>query len=135
MAWSTIPGEICRRFRMVDDITDRVGERIHYQELPQSSTYPHIWFEKTGSESDDMLEGLGPAVERYMVEIIGDEFDTDLVDAVVGTLRNLDGPIGTGVVFVTHIDDADDDYLFKSTESDKLFMQALRVSVYHDNEF
>jgi hypothetical protein len=135
MAWNTLPLEIRGRLLMVDDITDRVGERIHYQELPQSSKYPHIWFERSGTETDELLDTLGPAVERFTLEIIGDEFDSELIDAVIGTLQNLDGPVGTGTVFVTHIDDADDDYLFKSSESDKLFMHALRVSVYHDNEF
>lgn len=135
MAWTTLPLEIRSRLLLTTDITDRVGERVHYDHLPESSSLPHIWFQRTGVETDDLLEGQGPAIDRYTVEIVGEVFDTTLIDAVVETIKNMDGPVGSGVVFLTFVDDADDDYVFKSAESDQLFMHALRVSVHHDNEF
>jgi hypothetical protein len=135
MAWNTLPLEIRSRLLLVDAIRERVGERVHYQQIPEPSVMPHVWFMRTGVDTDDLLLGDGPATDRYIVEIVSDVFDTELVDAIVATLKDMDGPLGDGVVFLTFVDDADDDYVFKSAESDHLFMHALRVSVYHDNEF
>lgn len=135
MTTSLLPIEIATRLKLVTAITDRVGSRVHYQELPQSSTYPHIWFTRTGVDNEPFLGGeTGITDESFSLEIVSDTDESTLLDSVIETLENLDGNVGDGVVFMTQVEDQSDDYFFESDDGDADYRHALRITITHDGE-
>lgn len=135
MSWSDLPNAIRARLIASPDVTAIVGNRVHYQKVPQTSAYPHVWFNRSSIDGDPCLSGeSGMQVDTFMVEIVDEQYNEDLMNAVATALGNFDGPVQAGMVFLTDIDEADDDYLFRSASDEGLFLHAFRVSVHHDGE-
>lgn len=132
MAWFDIPKAMRARLLATTAVTDVVASRVHYQELPQESVYPHVWFTRTSRDEDDALEGGHLVQERFAIEIVGLEDMEGLVDAIFGQLEPWRETLGGGQeIQLVDIEDADDDYVFRSVgEGDPTYLHALSVVVY-----
>lgn len=132
MSWFDTPRMI--RAALLDNATviAAVVDRVHYQQLPQESTLPHVWFSRNSKTEDDMLsDDEGLIIETYSVEIISTTNAEDLVDAVADTLAALEGESGDQFVSLVDVTDADDQYQFQSAGAgDAAYLHALQLTVY-----
>lgn len=114
-----------------------VDENIHYKGLPSQSTFPHIWFSLVGREKEETLDGTGLTYYRYSMELVsfGDSTFPDgrgeeLADAVYDALNEVTDSLGDFAIDSAYIEDADDNYVFKSVDSDeRLFLKAFDLLV------
>jgi hypothetical protein len=133
MAWNDVARKLREELLGNSTISTAVGNRVHYQILPEGSVYPHIWFTREGTSQEDSLDGdSGLTTVDFTFEVISDTNAEALVDAIVDALKPIEGDI-TGGEYISLVDltDADDGYLFKSAGDDiPAFMHALRVTVF-----
>jgi hypothetical protein len=131
VAWFDIPRAMRELLLTNTELVTAVSNRVHYQELPQASAYPHVWFTRTGRNEDDALEGGHLVTERFTVEVVGDSDVEGLLDAIFDTLSNWRASVGDKDIQLVDVEDADDDYIFRSVgESEPTYMHALQVVVY-----
>lgn len=131
MSYSTVP-KLIRLYLASDPvIAAKVGSRIHYQTVPQESVYPHIYYSRTGKDNDTLLDGSsGRTTERFTLELVAQAFDEELCDAVESVLQTIETTYEDVTVDCTDVEDVDDNYAFKSADSDALFMHGFTVAVY-----
>jgi hypothetical protein len=113
-------------------IAEKIGDRIHYQTIPQNSPLPHLYIARQDEDnSEKLLDGSnGVTEDRYILELVANEFDDDLVTAVKAAI-NLDGFDYEGLtIFTSDVSGVSDDYLFRSADSDALFMNGLVLTIY-----
>lgn len=132
MSWFDLPKALRTALLASPAIAEAVGSRLHYQELPQSSDYPHVWFTRSSRDEENCVDGSPELiVERFSFEIVSDSDAETLVDALVDTLAEFEGDVGDKYVQLVEVEDADDDYLYQSIgEGDPDYLHALRVAVY-----
>ncbi len=132
MGWFDIPNAIRAALIADTQLNTLVANRIHYQEIPTESQYPHIWFARTGREQDDLLDASEEMTqERFSFEIVGQADCESVVDRVIAVLNQFEGQVGARDVQLVDIDDADDDYLFKSIgEGEPDYLHALQVTIF-----
>jgi hypothetical protein len=136
MSWFDLPKALRTALLAVPAISDALGtdveSRLHYQELPQSSAYPHVWFSRSGRDESKFVDGSDEMrVERFSFEVVSDSDAETLVDAIVDTLTVYEGNVGFKYVQLVEVEDADDDYIFQSIgEGEPDYLHALRVAVY-----
>lgn len=132
MSWFDLPKTLRTRLTQNATIADEVQGRIHYQELPPESTYPHIWFARSSRDRDRTLDNEEEmVVERFSLEIVSDSDCEEIVDGVVESLEAFEGQYGTRIVQLVEIEDADDDYQFQSIGDDLPdYVHALQIAVY-----
>lgn len=113
-------------------VAEKVSDRIHYQQLPQKSVYPHIYLARNGRDTEALVSGEdGIVIERYIAELVtATRFDEALCDAVQSVLTTLECSYEGVTVHLTELEDVDDNYVFKSADSDALFLHGFRVAVY-----
>lgn len=130
--WFALPEYIRTRLLAVPAIASAVGERIHYQELPSDSEYPHVWFARSSRDREPLLDGeFGDTVERFAIEIVSDTDAGALVGSIAETLESLSGEFDDSLIQLIEVEDADDDYYFQSIGEDiPDYTHALRVAVY-----
>jgi len=109
----------------------KIGARIHYQTVPQKSVYPHVFFTRQNENGDKLLDGSDDIIEdSYIFEIVDNEFDDDLI-TTIKTALDFDGfDYGNLTVFISDISSVSDDYLFRSADSDALFMHGLVLTIH-----
>lgn len=137
MAESDLPKAIRKHLLADATIASLVGQRIHYKGIPEKSAFPHIFFYKRGRTTDDTLDGDGIVYNRFAVEIVGEQTVADpdgkgeaVADAVFARLHNSSGPFDTLEIDSAFVEDADDNYVFKSVDSDdRLFLKAYDLLV------
>lgn len=133
MSYDSLPNEIHLRLTNDATVAGLVADRIHYQVIPQSSAYPHVWFNRTGDDGEKTLDGQrGLATEYFAVEVISETSVGPIVDAVAAVINAIEGPVGNGVVQLVEINNMSDDYAFRSADGDALFMHAFEVEIHHD---
>lgn len=132
MSWFDLPKALRTALLASPEVSSMVGSRLHYQELPQSSEYPHIWFARSSRDATNCMDGSPElTVERFSFEIVSDVDAESLVDALVDTLTDFEGNVGDKYVQLIEVEDADDDYIFQSIgESEPDYLHALRVAAY-----
>ncbi len=132
MSWFDLPKELRSRLLAVPAIADAIDQRLHYQELPQASAYPHVWFTRSSRDETNCIDGSPELiVERFSFEIVSDSDAETLVDALVDTLTEFEGDVGDKYIQLVEVEDADDDYIFQSVgEGEPDYLHALRVAVY-----
>lgn len=132
MAWFDIPKAIRARLLADDTLAPLVATRVHYQELPQSSDFPHVWFTRSGRQKDECLDGTEEmTIEQFSFEIVSDEDAEAVIDALVASLESFTGDVEGRDVQLVEINDANDDYIFQSVgESEPDYLHALQVAVY-----
>lgn len=112
-------------------VAGKTGGRIHYQTIPGKSIYPHLFFTRQNEDSERLLDGSDDITEdSYVFELVDRAFDDDLVTAIKRVLE-LDGfDIGTLTIFTSNVTSVSDDYLFRSADSDALFLNGLVLTIY-----
>ena len=131
MSHATLPDFLISALKADTVIVNKVANRIHYQTVPQTSQYPHIYLARQGSNRDRLLNGEpGVETERFIVEIVAETFDADLCTAVRDALEFDGGQYSTYAIYMTDSEDVNDDYTFQSADSDALFLHAYVVTVY-----
>lgn len=131
---STIPDLLIDAIRLNSTLLAALGTRVHYQTIPQSSQYPHVYLARQSRDVETFLDGGdGVTEDSYVVEFVAEEYDGELCSALYTALSSIEGFLadGTTHVFCTDVTDMDDNYVFKSAESDALFLHAFQVTVYH----
>lgn len=135
MSYSTIPKLLRLALNENSVITEKVAGRVHYQQLPQKSVYPHLYVARSSRDTDGLIDGEDDVViERYVVELVANSFDADLCDAVQSVLGNLECSYEGSIVHLVDLEDVDDNYVFKSADSDALFIHGFRIAVYLTEE-
>ena len=131
MSHSSVPQMIIDLLKANAIIADKVSDRIHYQTLPQSSQYPHIYFARQNEDSETLLDGSsGTTEDSYVFELIDVAFDDELVTAIKEAIEYDGFDYGGLTIFTSNITSVSDDYLFRSADSDALFMNALVLTIY-----
>lgn len=132
MSWFDLPKELRSQLLAVPAIAAAVGDRVHYQELPQSSQYPHVWFTRSSRDESKCVDGSPElTIERFNFEVVSDADAEAVIDALVETLTAFEGDVGDRYVQLVEVEDADDDYVFQSVgEGEPDYLHALRVAVY-----
>jgi hypothetical protein len=132
MAWFDIPKAMRAALLADSQLVAIVGERVHYQEIPSESEYPHVWFTRTGRDRTDFLDGEEEmTVERFSFEVVSDRDCEAVIDRLVEVLEAFIGQVEDRDVQMVSVDDADDDYIFKSVgEGEPDYLHALQVTVY-----
>lgn len=131
MSYATVPNFIRGRLLAEPKISGKVGERVHYQHIPTSSSYPHIFFTRNGSTSERLLDGPGITEERFIIEVVTTKFDDELITAVIEALE-IDSEEVDGIFLALgEVDDMQDDYAFVSVaEGDALCKHAFLLTIY-----
>ncbi|MFO0939828.1 MAG: DUF3168 domain-containing protein [Pirellulales bacterium] len=132
MGWFDVPKGIRAMLAADTALAALVKNRIHYQELPQGSELPHIWFTRTGRQQDNLLDASEEmTVETYSFEIVGDSDCEAIVDRLIVLLGQFGGQVGSQDVQLVDISDADDNYVFKSVgEGEPDYLHAIQIEVY-----
>lgn len=132
MSWFDVPKGIRERLLADSALTALVDDRIHYQELPQGSVFPHVWFTRTGRQQDNLLDASEEmTVETFSFEIVGDTDCEAIVDRLIELLGQLEGQFGSQDVQLVDISDADDNYVFQSVgEGEPNYLHAIQIEVY-----
>lgn len=131
MSYSTVPKLLRMALNNNATIAEKVAGRVHYQQLPQKSVYPHLYISRSSRDTDGTIDGEdGIVVERYVVELVATAFDSDLCDAVQNVLSNLECELEGVTVHLVDMEDVDDNYIFKSADSDALFLHGFKPAVY-----
>lgn len=112
-------------------IAEKIGDRIHYQTIPQKSPLPHLYITRQDEECEKLLDGSNSITEdRYVLELVDNEFDDDLVTAIKAAI-DFDGfDYENLTIFTSDVSGVSDDYLFRSADSDALFMNGLVLTIY-----
>lgn len=132
MAWFDIPKAMRAALVADSQLTALVADRIHYQELPQTSVYPHVWFTLSSRNRDELLDGSEEMTSRrFAFEVVSDGDAEEIIDRIVVILKAFEGQHGSQDVQLVQIDDANDDYIFQSVgEGEPDYLHALQVAVY-----
>ena len=133
MSWFDLPKALRTALLADTAIQSAVGTRLHYQEIPQSSDYPHIWFTRTARTREDCIDGTEESVvDRFTFEVVSDVDAEAVVDALESTLRGFESDnVGGRHVQLVVVEDAEDDYVFRSVgEGEPNYLHALQVAVY-----
>lgn len=131
--YATIGDFIVEVFKADTTIAAAVGGRVHYGLIPQTSDYPHIYVARQGKVTDKLLDGsLGIVQDRFVIEVVGETFDDELVTAVEGTLLAIEGiKLDEDLTIATSdLGDVSDDYVMQSADSDALLMHAFVLTLY-----
>lgn len=133
VAHSTIPDLLIDAIKANATLLAAIGQRVHYQTIPQSSQYPHVYLARTSRDTEDFLDGSdGPTEDSFVVEFVAEAFDGALCSELYDVLSSLEGQMPDGTwIYCTDVLDTDDNYVFKSADSDALFLHAFQVTVYH----
>lgn len=112
-------------------IAEKIGDRIHYQTIPQQSPLPHLYITRQDEENEKLLDGSNSITEdRYVLELVDNEFDDALVTAIKAAI-DFDGFDYEGLtIFTSDVSGVSDDYMFRSADSDALFMNGLVLTIY-----
>ncbi len=130
---STLPQAIVDR---IGDIAApqlaKIAGRIHYQTIPQESVYPHVFITRQGQSVEQTLDGYdGDNTERFIVEIVLESFDDDLITAIRDVVDFRDGlAIDGATIFTSELEDVSDDYVFQSGDGDALYLHGFVLTLY-----
>lgn len=130
---STIPDLLITALKGNTAIAALVAGRVHYQTIPQSSKYPHIYIARQSRDTETLLDGSsGPTEDRFIVEVVAEAYTDGLCSAVADVLNGIECVLPDGTwIYCTDLTDVDDTYQFKSADSDALFLHGFQVTVYH----
>ena len=131
MSHTSVPLMLIALLQADPIIAEKVGERIHYQTIPQKSPRPHIYITRQDEDSEKLLDGSSSITEdRYILELVDNAFDDLLVTAIKATI-DFDGfDYQDLTIFTSDVTGVSDDYLFRSADSDALFMNGFVLTIY-----
>ena len=110
---TTTPEDLRTFIRGTTSITSLVDTRVHYNQLPQESSKPHVWFRITSDTEELTMDGVGGIHEAFAdIECVGlTEATAQAVAAVVKPrLHGYKGTFGNKSAKAMFLSDKDDDY-------------------------
>ena len=130
MSHKSVPLMLIALLQADPTIAAKLGDRIHYQTVPAKSPKPHLYFARQSEDGDKLLDGSPDITEdSYVFELVDIDFDDALVTAIKSAL-DLDGfDYGSLTIFNSNLTGVSDDYLFRSADSDALFMNGLVLTI------
>lgn len=90
-----------------------ISGRMHFNQLPQDSSRPHIWYRTASDRVDLTLDKTGGLHEaRYDLECIATSASVaqSLADAVKSRLHGVQATVGNSKAQGIFVEDADDSY-------------------------
>jgi hypothetical protein len=131
MTHASVPTLIIERLKANVTLAAKIGDRIHYQAIPQDSQLPHIYFTRQDEQNESLIDGsAGVTEDRYVFELVAETFDDELVSALIESVQ-FDGFDWNGLtIFMSDISSVSDDYLFRSAKSDADFMHGCVLTIY-----
>lgn len=132
MSYSTIPDAIREVLVGIGIVQETIGDRVHYQTLPQESAYPHIYYYRQSLDFEDLIDPgeKGMQTDRFVLEIVAEEFNEPLLSAMREELEKIAFSRDGVDVHLTEVTDVDDQYEFRSADGDALFVHGWSVQVY-----
>ena len=112
-----------------------VSGRCHYNEVPQVSMRPHIWYQRQSHEYVGALDGdSGVREVRFDVECNSTSVSEayDLADKVKDRLNFHSGSFGNATAQGVFVEDHDDDYIPKNNDADEgVHVAAMSVAIHY----
>ena len=131
MSHTSVPLMLVALLKLNPTIADKIGDRIHYQTIPQNSPLPHLYIARQDEENEKLLDGSSSVTEdRYILELVDNEFDDALVTAIKAAIEFDGFDYGDLTIFTSDVSGVADDYMFRSADSDVLFMHGLVLTIY-----
>ncbi|QDV26742.1 DUF3168 domain-containing protein [Aureliella helgolandensis] len=132
MAYFAIPKLLRQTLLANPTLATALAGRLHYQEIPQTSNFPHVWYTRSGRDKEtDIANEETLRIERYTFEIASDQDAETTVGQIIETLEAFEGEAGDELVQLVEVEDADDDYIFQSIgEELPSYLHALQVAVF-----
>jgi hypothetical protein len=136
MSHSTIPTLILNSLKTESYLATKLGNRIHYQTIPQTSKYPHIYFTRQSTDFEELMDPgeRGLQTDRYILELVAERFDGEMLNRINSCLSAIEGQIEGLTIYVSEVSDVDDQYEFRSADSDALFVHGFTVQVYFSED-
>jgi hypothetical protein len=132
----SLPSDIRTFVTASTSISAVVGTRMHYNQLPQPSIYPHLWFQRQSREEELDMGGVGGlAMSRFDIEInsTSPSVAISLADKVRGRLHGYRGAMGATTVQMATVADQDDEYFVKSNDADSgIHTAAISLELWHE---
>lgn len=103
-------------------VTALVSTRVHYNHLPEQSSYPHVWFRTAGDNEELTMDGTGGLHEAQIdLECAGltETSAQAVADAIKPRLHGYKGAMGNITAQGIFVSDKDDDYEPFSNQSDE----------------
>ncbi|QDV24388.1 tail completion protein gp17 [Aureliella helgolandensis] len=132
MSYFSIPKLLRQALLANPTLATAIAGRLHYQEIPQPSEFPHVWYTRNGRDKETDIDNSETLrIERYTFEIVSDKDAETIVGKIIETLEAFEGEAGAELVQLVEVEDADDDYTFQSIgEELPDYVHALQVAVY-----
>jgi hypothetical protein len=128
---ASVPTLIIERLKANPTLAAKIGDRIHYQAIPQESQLPHIYFTLQDESEESLIDGSDGVTEsRYLFELVAESFDDELVSALKESIQFDGFDWNDLTIFLSDISNVSDDYLFRSARSDADFMHASVLTIY-----
>lgn len=117
------------------DIAALLVDRIHYQVMPSTSDYPHLFFRRSGSGDVSAYINCsdGPQTIYFSVEFISTKNEELVLGKIIDVLKAIkfeSFQVGKQIAFID-VSDVDDDYAFVSIgEEQPDFVHGLQLIAY-----
>lgn len=116
-------------------IQTQVGDRVHYNHVPQQSDLPYVWFRRSALNEDVEFDGPGGLKRTsFDLECYGENEDEaqDLGTDVRARLHGAKGTVGDSTSLGIFVSDQDDDYIPRGDASDEGLNQiSFSIEVWH----
>lgn len=103
-------------------VSGLVGTRVHYNQVPQPTGKPHIWFRVSSDNEELTMDRVGGLHEAFVdMECVGTSESSAqaVADAVKSRLHGFKGSMGNVTAQGVFVRDKDDDYLPFANQSDE----------------
>ena len=117
-----MPEDLRTLIRGTTSVTGLVGTRVHYNQLPQESTFPHVWFRVASDDEPLTMDGVGGMHEADVdLECAGltEASAQSVSDVVKARLHGYAGTMGNISAKGIFLSNKDDDYEPFSNQSDE----------------
>ena len=107
------PADLRTLIAATTPITALTSTRIHYNALPQSSAFPHVWFRVASDTEPRTMDGVGSMHEADVdIECVGltETSAQDVADSIKTKLDGYKGSAGSSTIQAAFLADKSDDY-------------------------
>lgn len=119
---ATMPEDLLSYIAGSTSVTALVSTRIHYNQLPETSEYPHIWFKTTTDNEELTMDGTGGLHEAFVDMECAARSESQaqaIADVLKPRLHGYKGTMGSSTAQGIFVSDKDDEYIPFSNQSDE----------------
>lgn len=132
---TVLPEDLKTYITASTSISNVIGTRCHYNQVPQSSAYPHVWIQRQSIDEELDMSGTGGlANTTFILECSSTGLSEaySLADKVRARLHGVSGTIGNTTARGVFVADQDEDYIPRNNDADEgIHVAALSVTVWH----